>query len=135
MSKNHDWLLIYYNNLNGVMSVDVKIELEGGDMIAYLNGEIDHHGAAKIRNDIDLRVEGAHPYLLILDFTNVSFMDSSGIGLIMGRYKLMKDIGGALKITNPSPQIKKVMKLAGIDRLAVIEQLKQKRRSDYFDKK
>ncbi len=117
------------------MSVDVKIELEGGDMIAYLNGEIDHHGAAKIRNDIDLRIEGAHPDLLILDFTNVSFMDSSGIGLIMGRYKLMKDIGGGLKITNPSPQIKKVMKLAGIDRLAVIQSLKQKRRSDYFDKK
>ena len=53
----------------------------------------------------------------------------------MGRYKLMKDIGGGLKITNPSPQIKKVMKLAGIDRLAVIQSLKQKRRSDYFDKK
>ncbi len=48
-------------------------------------------------------------------------MDSSGIGLVMGRYKQMKYIGGDLKIINPSPQIKKVMTLAGFDRLAVIE--------------
>ncbi len=115
--------------------MSIKIELNDQTMIAYLNGEIDHHTATDIRTDIDIRVEGSHPNLLILDFTNVSFMDSSGIGLVMGRYKLMKDIGGNLKIVNPSPQIRKVMSLAGIDRLAIIEKSRPCKRSDYFDKK
>ena len=48
-------------------------------------------------------------------------MDSSGIGLVMGRYKLLKSMGGEVKVTNPTPHIKKVMHLAGLDRLAVIE--------------
>ena len=121
--------------MNGVIIVGVKIELNDQVMIAYLNGEIDHHTAADIRTDIDIRVEGSHPDILILDFTNVSFMDSSGIGLVMGRYKLMNDIEGTLKIVNPSPQIRKVMSLAGIDRLAIIEKNKPCKRSDCFDKK
>ncbi len=115
--------------------MSVKIELNDQVMIAYLNGEIDHHTAADIRTDIDIRVEGSHPDILILDFTNVSFMDSSGIGLVMGRYKLMNDIEGTLKIVNPSPQIRKVMSLAGIDRLAIIERNKPCERSGCFDKK
>lgn len=127
--------LFYFNDLNGVIIVGVKIELNDQVMIAYLNGEIDHHTAADIRTDIDIRVEGSHPDILILDFTNVSFMDSSGIGLVMGRYKLMNDIEGTLKIVNPSPQIRKVMSLAGIDRLAIIEKNKPCKRSDCFDKK
>ncbi len=48
-------------------------------------------------------------------------MDSSGIGLVMGRYKLMKEIGGKVTVRNPSVQIKKVMKISGIDRLASIQ--------------
>lgn len=115
--------------------MSVKIDLNNQVMIAYLNGEIDHNTAAEIRTDIDIRVEGSHPDLLILDFTNVSFMDSSGIGLVMGRYKLMKDIDGKLKIVNPSSQIRKIMSLAGIDRLAVIEKNRSYQRGDYFDKK
>ncbi len=100
--------------------MDIKIESKGDTLIAYLVGEIDHHAAQSIRNAIDRRVEGAQPSLLILDFTEVSFMDSSGIGLVMGRYKLLKEIGGRVRVTNPSPQISRVMRLAGLDRLAVI---------------
>ena len=57
---------------------------------------------------------------LIMDFSEVGFMDSSGIGLVMGRYKLMQEIGGNLVVRNPPPHIKKVMRLSGIDRLASI---------------
>ena len=100
--------------------MDVKTDFDGNRLIAYLSGEIDHHSAAGMRSAIDSRVEGARPALLILDFTDVNFMDSSGIGLVMGRYKLMKEIGGELQISNPSPHINRVMKLAGLDRLATI---------------
>ena len=94
-------------------------------MTAYLSGEIDHHGAKGLREEIDSAVEGALPKLLILDFTDVTFMDSSGIGLVMGRYKLMQSIGGEVRVSNPSPHIKKVMRLAGLDRLAVLSNNKE----------
>lgn len=116
-------------------NIEVKIEFQDQTMIAYLSGEIDHHTAAEIRAAIDTRIEGAHPSLLILDFANISFMDSSGIGLVMGRYKLMKEIGGQILVTNPSFHIKRVMILAGLDRLAVIDNKKQPQRSDYVGKK
>lgn len=116
-------------------NLNVDIEINNKTMIAHLNGEIDHHNAAKIRTIIDIRIESAKPNLLILDFTNINFMDSSGIGLVMGRYKLMKYIDGNLKIVNPSPQIRKVMSLAGFDRLAVIEKIKPCNRSEYVGEK
>ncbi len=104
-----------------MQEIDVKITFNNSTMFAVLTGEIDHHTAFKIRSLLDINIEANHPKLLVLDFTDISFMDSSGIGLVMGRYKQMKYIGGDLKIINPSPQIKKVMTLAGFDRLAVIE--------------
>ena len=61
------------------------------------------------------------PSMLILDMSGVSFMDSSGIGLVMGRYKAVKAFGGRVEVKNTSSQLKKVMKLAGLDRLASIE--------------
>ena len=110
---------------------DVKINFKEQTLFAFLSGEIDHHSASKIRVELDVKINTLNPSLLILDFTNISFMDSSGIGLILGRYKLMKLIGGNLKIVNPSPQISKVMSLAGFDRLAVIEKVKPCERGGY----
>lgn len=99
----------------------VKITVSGEVVTAFLDGEIDHHTASVIRNEIDASVEKNMPTLLVLDFRDVSFMDSSGIGLVMGRYKLLKPIGASLHVTNTSPQIGKVMKLAGLDRLAKLD--------------
>lgn len=106
--------------------MNVTMQLEDGVLIAKLSGELDHHSAPSIRTTIDIRAESAQPSLLILDFKDVSFMDSSGIGLVMGRYKMMKEIGGDVKVSNPSPQIRRVMCLAGLDRLAVIERTLRK---------
>ena len=99
----------------------VKITVSGEVVTAFLDGEIDHHTASVIRNEIDAAVEKNMPTLLVLDFRDVSFMDSSGIGLGMGRYKLLKPMGASLHVTNTSPQIGKVMKLAGLDRLAKLD--------------
>ncbi len=101
--------------------MSVRIECSGEAVTAYLDGEIDHHTAKGIREEIDAAVNTNLPTLLILDFRDVTFMDSSGIGLVMGRYKLLSPRGGELHITNTSPQIFKVMKLAGLNRLAVID--------------
>ena len=98
-----------------------KIDTAGEVITAYLDGEIDHHTAKAIRETIDTTIERNSPTLLILDFRDVTFMDRSGIGLVMGRYRQIKFLNGELHVTNTSPQIYKVMKLAGLDRLAVID--------------
>ncbi len=106
--------------LKGMVVMPVIIDTEEGIVIARLSGEIDHHCAKEIRSDIDLAIEKLKPQKLILDYGNVTFMDSSGIGLVMGRYKAMKALGGFVIVDNTSSQIKKVMRLAGLDKLAVI---------------
>ncbi|MGN0674492.1 MAG: anti-sigma factor antagonist [Oscillospiraceae bacterium] len=99
----------------------VIIDTEENTVIARLSGEIDHHSAKSLRDDIDLAIDRHHPKQLVLDFDGVTFMDSSGIGLVMGRYKSIKPYGGSIIIENTGAQIKKVMRLAGLDRLAVIK--------------
>lgn len=98
----------------------VKIETGDSSVRVYLDGEIDHHCAPSIRNEIDLAIDGCRPENLVMDFGEVTFMDSSGIGLVMGRYQAMKNIGGRVSLENTPVHIKKVMRLAGLDRFASI---------------
>lgn len=98
----------------------VQTEWESGVLTAKISGEIDHHSALWLRMDIDTAIVEKHPKILALDFKEVSFMDSSGIGLVMGRYKLMKEQGGETLLTNLPEGIEKVMLLAGINKLCVI---------------
>lgn len=105
----------------GSLTMPVQIVHQEENLTAYLVGEIDHHTAKSIREEIDSAAQRAVPEELILDFRDVTFMDSSGIGLVMGRYALMRDLGGTLRVANQSAHIKKVMRLAGLDKLTVIE--------------
>ncbi len=100
------------------MKVDIKSE--NGAIVAALSGEIDHHNAKEIREQLDKYIISAQPGELTMDFKNISFMDSSGIGLIMGRSKLMRECGGKLIVSNPQPYIRRVLKLSGIERLVKI---------------
>ena len=102
----------------------VELKQEPQKLTAFLRGELDHHHAKEIREAIDFAVREQYPPVLILDFKQVSFMDSSGIGLIIGRAHLMEETGGTLEIHNPSAQIRKVMRLSGADRYAVIRSTK-----------
>ncbi len=105
--------------------MNVTIEASGSIVIAYLIGEIDHHTAAKVREKIDNIINYKKPTHLILDFRNVTFMDSSGIGLVMGRFRLMQGLSSAstLEIKNVTSQTKKIMELAGLGRIAVIKEI------------
>lgn len=103
----------------------VEINVKGEVLTAYLKGELDHHTAAEMRADIDSAVELNMPELLILDFSGISFMDSSGIGLVMGRYRNLARRGAKLHISGASPNIYKVMKLAGLERLATLDVCKK----------
>lgn len=106
----------------------MPVNIEGSNeiLIAYLTGELDHHCAVSMRQKIDSAVNEYKPSLLVLDFGDVSFMDSSGIGLIMGRYKLINEFGGTLHVVNVSAQAHKVMTLAGLENLATITEAEVK---------
>ena len=101
--------------------MSVQIDIADEILIARLIGDIDHHSAKEMRETIDEAVTRAQVRELDLDFKDVTFMDSSGIGLVMGRYKLMQELGGSLHLVNIASHLKKVMVLAGLDRLAVME--------------
>jgi len=98
------------------------MRFEGNTLTAFIEGDIDHHNAKEIRESIDEKIEEENPNLLELDFSKVQFMDSSGIGLIMGRYKLMHAIEGKLQVINIPENIKKLIKLAGLASLNIIKE-------------
>lgn len=102
--------------------MNVTIESSGDLMVAYLIGEIDHHSAAVVREKIDNVVSFKKPKHLILDFKNVSFMDSSGIGLIMGRYRLMQSFKGSVEVRGITEQTKKLMEISGLSSIVILKE-------------
>ena len=95
----------------------VEIINAGERVTAEIQGDIDHHTASGIRSEIDAVLENSTPQLLILDFSGVKFMDSSGIGLILGRMRVLEGFGGKLFIKNATGHAAKIVKLAGLSGL------------------
>ena len=101
-----------------------KVSSEGKTVVVSLSGEIDHHNAASLRTGIDKLICEKRPPKLVLDLANIAFMDSSGLGLIMGRYSLVREFGGELAVRNPNAGVLKICKLAGMERMVRIENKK-----------
>ena len=99
------------------MYEDVVFADENGELTARLSCELDHHTARRIRERIDERIFEMRPRRLILDFSSVGFMDSSGIGLILGRVECMKEVEGDVMLVGASPSQMKIFRLSGIDRV------------------
>ena len=95
-------------------------------LIFEIEEDIDECCVQKIRRRIDNEIQRYMPKEVIFDFSNVSFMDSAGIGLIIGRYKLINMIGGELKIANVNTQIQKIFEMSGLLRLITVEQKNKK---------
>lgn len=85
-----------------------------------ITDEIDHCSSEKIRTRADFEIQKYIPKRLVLDFENVGFMDSAGIGMVLGRYKMMNMIGGKMYITNTTETVKKVFEMAGITKIIPI---------------
>ena len=93
----------------------VTLKQDGKTLTALLSGVIDPHWAAILREKIDERAAAAAPAILILDFSAVTFMDSSGIGLILGRHKLVSAMGGVVVVQKAPKDIKRMLSIAGIE--------------------
>lgn len=98
----------------------IKTHIENRVLTLFLIGDIDHHSAKEMRSVADNSIDQYNPKKLIIDFKDVPFMDTSGIGLVMGRYKIMKSIGGQVELINLSPYIQRIMKLGGLTKLVQI---------------
>ncbi len=97
--------------------MSIKVKTEQSFLVVNLEGEIDHHNASKIRLELDKKISETDKKKLILNFEDVSFMDSSGIGLIIGRYKIMKNLKGEIYATNLSKELYRIFDISGLFRL------------------
>ena len=95
-----------------------------------LSGEIDHHNAVSVRVEIDNEIKKILPRKTVLDLSGIAFMDSSGLGLVMGRYALMQKIGGELSVMNPNKRVIDIFELAGLQRMVKIEKQTNKKTED-----
>ena len=101
--------------------MSIRIETTPMRVTVYLSGEIDHHNAAVLRYETDDAIRVSMPPSVRLDFEKVTFMDSSGIGFVLGRYKLTESYGGALEVVNLSSRLFAMMKLAGLEKLVKLK--------------
>ena len=99
----------------------LSFEEEHSRLTVKLGGEIDHHGAVSVRSEIDEAIAIHQPKTTVIELSAIDFMDSSGIGLIMGRYAKMKAIGGELILRRPSERTMKIFEMAGLMKIVSVE--------------
>ena len=100
--------------------MSVQLVFKSGELTALLEGEIDHHTAREVREEIYSAASQVKPHTLTLDFSGVQFMDSSGVGLILGRYKLVSMWGGQVCVANMPEKLEKIVSMAGIRNLCTM---------------
>ena len=87
-------------------------------LILEFTEEIDHHNTEKIRRKVDYEIEKYMPNKVVLNFDKVIFMDSAGIGFLIGRYKMVKMVGAEIEMINVKPSIKKIFEMCGIPKVS-----------------
>lgn len=93
----------------------------GERLMVKVPAEVDHCFADEVREEVDRKLQTEDIKILVFDFGETEFMDSSGIGLLMGRYKLMKALGGTVQIVGAGERIRKILMLSGIHKIISIE--------------
>lgn len=97
--------------------MEVRLLGERRALLVPLCGELDHHSAAKIKEEADRMLRSTNAVNIIFDFTGLTFMDSSGIGMLMGRYKKVRTLGGKVVAFGVNAQILRIMEMSGIDKI------------------
>lgn len=95
----------------------VKCTEQGRTLTARLTGEIDHHAAKEIMAELAEQIDAALPERLVLELSEVTFMDSSGIAVLLNAWRRMGQLEGTMVVSQAPPQADKVLKAAGLDRL------------------
>lgn len=101
--------------------MEMQVKSADRNLLLELSGELDHHGAKNALRELELAVDAALPRLLVLDLTGVTFMDSSGIAVLLRALRQMDQLGGNLRVVGIPPQPRRVLDAAGIGRLITLE--------------
>jgi len=96
-------------------------EIARGTLTVYLAGELDHRMAADVRHELDRLIDETRVRRLVFDVSRLEFMDSSGIGLIIGRYKRLSRRGGSVAVADPDQRIDRLFQMSGV--YQVVERL------------
>lgn len=91
-----------------------------GILIAKITGELDHHSAGHIRETIDRFIMEGNVRSVLFDFSSLSMMDSSGIGMVIGRYRLIQGVGGKVSIFAKSKSVLKILRMSGVEKIALV---------------
>ncbi len=95
--------------------MEIKTRLYNKTLYVLLSGELDEHSATNIRRSLDTLIDTEKDFnQLVMDLSELEFMDSTGIGVLIGRYKRLKQYNKPIFITNPSVQAEKIFKLSGL---------------------
>lgn len=97
--------------------MEVLYEVRGENLLIFLPEELDHHNAKIITEQSDWYIISNHIKNIVFNFKRTNFMDSSGIGVIMGRYKLIKSLGGEITVTNINQSIDRIFTISGLYKL------------------
>lgn len=97
--------------------MQVSFEINNNILIIKLNGELDHHSSEYVRKRIDDEITENNTKNILFDMGHMNFMDSSGIGVIIGRYKYVAASGGKVGIVSMKPQIKRIYEICGLKRI------------------
>lgn len=100
--------------------MNVKHFIEEKILIFEITEELDHHVVERIRKRTDYEIQRLMPKEVIFDFSKVKFMDSAGIGLVLGRYKQANSFGGKMKLVNCNERIKKILEMSGVTKIIPI---------------
>lgn len=94
--------------------MELYVDFEGSTLIFRLVGELDEHSAEFVRRKLDAALTSRDYSAVVLDLSRLSFMDSTGIGVIIGRYKLIRKQNKSVYVKNPSPTVDKIFKMSGM---------------------
>ena len=100
--------------------MEYKFEMGQGKLRVVVPKELDHHLATQLKEEADLLIETYHVKTLIFDFTNTEFMDSSGIGVLIGRSRNLSLSGGQVVATTLSPRVEQIFRISGLQRLITV---------------
>ena len=95
----------------------MEYQIEENSLTIFLPAELDHCNAEQVRKRADMLIEHNHIKYVIFDFANTNFMDSSGIGVLMGRYKLVYLVGGEDSAVNANERIRTILKMSGVTKI------------------
>ncbi|MBQ9757759.1 MAG: anti-sigma F factor antagonist [Clostridia bacterium] len=97
--------------------MDIKLESIGQTLVVKLAGEIDHHTSGEIKEILDREISSGNIVNLVFDFDKVTFMDSSGIGMMVGRYKQISALGGKVMVIRVSHRLDKIFEISGLKKI------------------